>query len=123
MFCSDKTIYVTFVFFELPKSFRQRLYFYRSRFFWQSDDIKKKYRLIKWNIICRPTDQGGLGIEVLDIKNRCLPSKWLFKFLSQEGVRQELLHNKYLRGKTLSQVHAKSNDSSCWKQIPGGVKG
>jgi hypothetical protein len=59
-------------FFELPKGVRKRLDFFRSRFFWQSDQTKKKYRLTRWNIICRPKDQGGLGIEVLDIKNKCL---------------------------------------------------
>jgi hypothetical protein len=91
-------------FFEIPKGVRKILDFCRSRFFWQSDGQKKKYRLTKWNIVCRPKDQGGLGIEVLDIKNRCLLSKWLFKLLSEEGVWQELLSNKYLRSKTLSQV-------------------
>ena len=70
-------------------------------------------------IICRPKDQGGLGTEVLDIKNRCLLSKWLFKLLSEEGVWQELLHNKYLRGKTLSQVQAKPTDSPFWKGLMG----
>jgi hypothetical protein len=48
---------------------------------------RKKYRLNKWNIVCRPKDQGGLEIEVHDIKNRCLLSKWLFKLLSEEGVQ------------------------------------
>jgi hypothetical protein len=43
-------------FFELPKGVRKRLDFYRSRFFWQSDQTKKKYRLSKWNMICRPKD-------------------------------------------------------------------
>jgi hypothetical protein len=55
-------------FFELPKGVRKRLDFYRSCFFWQSDEIKMKYRLTRWNILCHPKDQGGLGIEVLDIK-------------------------------------------------------
>jgi hypothetical protein len=89
-------------FYEIPKGVRKRLDFYRSRFFWQSDSQKKKYRLTMWNIVCRPKDQGGLGIEVLDIKNRCLLSKWLLKLLSEEGVWQEMLSNKYLGSKTLS---------------------
>ena len=67
-------------FFEVPKGVRKRLDVYRSRFFWQSDQHKKKYRLTKWNIIFRPKDQGGLGIEVLDVKNKCLFSKGLYKF-------------------------------------------
>jgi hypothetical protein len=45
-----------------------------------------KRRVPKWNIACRPKDQGGLGIEVLEIKNRCLLSKWLFKLLNEDGV-------------------------------------
>jgi hypothetical protein len=38
--------------------------------FWQSDGHKKKYRLTKWNIICRPKDQGVWGIEVLELKKQ-----------------------------------------------------
>jgi hypothetical protein len=105
--------------FERPKGVRRRLDYYRSRFLWQSDELKKKYRLTKWNIICRPKHQGGLSIEVLAIKNKCLLSKWLFKLLSEEGVWQELLSNKYLHGKTLSQVQAKPNDLPFWKGLMG----
>ena len=57
--------------------------------------------------MCRPKDQGGLGIAVLQTKNKCLLSKWLYKMLNEEGVWQELLINKYLGDKTLSQVQAK----------------
>jgi hypothetical protein len=48
------------------------------------------------NIICWPKDQGGLGIEVLELKNKCLLAKWFFKLLDKQGVWQELIHNKYL---------------------------
>jgi hypothetical protein len=91
--------------------------YYRSRFFWQSDGHKRKYRLTRWNIICRPKDQGGLGIEVLELKNKSLLSKWLFKLFNEEGVWQELLQNKYLHSKTLSQVEAKPVDSPFWKGL------
>ena len=104
-------------FLEIPKGVRKRLDFYRSRFFWQSDEHIKKYRLTKWNIICRPRDQGGLGFEVLDIKNKCLLSKWLFKLMNEQGVWQELLRNKFLYSKTLSQVAAKPLDSPFWKGL------
>ena len=104
-------------FLEIPKGVRKRLDFYRSRFFWQCDQLKRKYRLTKWNIICRPKDQGGLGVEVLEIKNRCLLSKWLFKLLNEEGVWQQLLKNKYFTDKTLSQVQTKPTDSQFWKGL------
>jgi hypothetical protein len=104
-------------FLQVPVGVRKRLDFYRSRFFWQSDETKKKYRLTKWNIICRPRDQGGLGIEVLELKNRCLLSKWLFKILHEEGTWQEILCNKYLSTKTLAQVEVKPTDSQFWKGL------
>jgi hypothetical protein len=39
-------------FFEVPSGFLKKIDFYRSRFYWQSDEHKKKYRLAKWSIIC-----------------------------------------------------------------------
>jgi hypothetical protein len=98
-------------FLEIPKGVQKRLDFYWSCFFWENNQLKRKYRLTRWNIICRPKDQGGLGVKVLDIKNRCLLSKWLYKLLNEEGVWQELLYNKYLQDKSLSQVIAKTTDS------------
>jgi hypothetical protein len=107
-------------FFELPKGVRKRWDFYRSCFFWQNDKTLKKYRLTRWNIIWCPKDQGGLGIEVLDIKNKCFLSKWLFKLLNVEGMWQELLQNKYLKDKTISQVQVKPTNSPFWKGIMSG---
>jgi hypothetical protein len=57
-------------FFEIPKRVMRRLDYFWSRFFWQSDGHKNKYRLTRWNIICRPKGQGGLGIDVLKLKKQ-----------------------------------------------------
>ena len=45
-------------FFQIPKGVLRRLDYFRSRFFWQGDNEKKKYRLAKWSVLCRPKDQG-----------------------------------------------------------------
>jgi hypothetical protein len=82
-----------------------------------TDGHKQKYGLGRWNIICRPKDQGGLGIEVLDIKNQCLLRRWLFKLLNEEGVWQEFLQNKYLHSKSLIEVSVKPNFSPFWKGL------
>jgi uncharacterized membrane protein YobD (UPF0266 family) len=62
-------------FLEIPKGVRKHPDFYHSSFFWQYDEKQKKYILLKWNIVCRPKDQRGLRIEVLEIKNRSSLSK------------------------------------------------
>ena len=68
--------------------------------------------MAKWDIICRPKDQGGLGIENLEVKNKCLLSKWLFKLSSEtEATWAQILRSKYLHSKTLSQVTLRPTDS------------
>ena len=54
---------------------------------------------------------------MLDIKNKFLLSKWLFKLLTGEEVWHELLHNKYIGSKTLAQIEAKPNDSPFGKGL------
>jgi hypothetical protein len=87
--------------------------------FSKSDGHKRKYRLSKWNIICRQNDQGGLGIEVVEIRNRCQLCKWPFKLLNEEGVWQELLENKYLHSKFLAEVTMKPYMTTLpfWKRL------
>jgi hypothetical protein len=59
-------------FFEIPKGVLKILDFYRSRFMWQCAEHKRKYRRARWDVLCRHVTQGGLGIENLKIKNKCL---------------------------------------------------
>jgi hypothetical protein len=94
-------------FFEIPKEVLKKLNHIRSRFFRQGDGYKRKYRLAKWSIMCRPKEQGGLGIMDLETQNKCLLSKWLFKLINEEGIWQQLLQNKYPANKTIAQVEKK----------------
>ena len=91
-------------FFEIPKGVRKKLDYFRSRFFWQSDEHKRKYRLAKWDILFQPKEQGGLGIHNLELKNIALLSKWLFRLLTMEGTWQQIIKNKYLGRKPIVQV-------------------
>ena len=43
-------------FFEISKGVRKKLDYFRSRFFSQSNENKRKYRLAKWSIPCQPKD-------------------------------------------------------------------
>jgi hypothetical protein len=51
-------------------------------------DHKKKYKLAKYGVICRPKDKGGLGVLNLELQNKCLLSKWLFSLINTEGTWQ-----------------------------------
>ena len=88
--------------------------YFQSRFFWQGDCVRKKYRRTKWSVVCCPKHQGGLGIHDLQVKNRALLGKWLFKLLSEDGVWQTLLRRKYVGDRAVSQVLWKPGDSHFW---------
>ncbi len=104
-------------FFEVPKGILEKLDYYRSRFFWQCEEHKKKYRLAKWSILCKPKECGGLGIQNLELQNKCMLSKWLYKLWNEEGVWQNLLRRKYLSKKTLNHVEEKPGDSHFWSGL------
>ena len=55
-----------------------------------------------------------LDRQDLDVQNKCLLSKWLFRLINEDGVWQQLLRNKYLGTKPLSQVEKKPGDSQFW---------
>jgi hypothetical protein len=42
------------------------------------------------------------GIIDLDIQNKCLLSKWIIKLLNEDGIWQQMLKKKYLKGRMLS---------------------
>ena len=45
-------------------------------------------------------------------------SKWLYRLsVENDGMWAQILHNKYLQSKTLSQVTARLNDSPFWKGL------
>jgi hypothetical protein len=69
---------------------------------------------MKWSIICRPKDQGGLEILNLEIRNKCILSKWLYNLINTEGTWQQLIRNKYVRNKSITQVQKRPSDSQFW---------
>jgi hypothetical protein len=101
-------------FFEVPREVLKRLDCYRSKFFWEGEGHKKKYRPTKWSIVCTHKDLGGLGILDLDLQNKCLLSKWLFRLINEVGVWQTILRNKYLKNRTITQVQHQPGDSHFW---------
>jgi hypothetical protein len=41
-------------------------------------------------------------------------SKWIFKQINEDGLWQTILQNKYMRGKTFTQVEHMHGDSHFW---------
>jgi hypothetical protein len=73
-------------FFALPKGVQKKLDYFRSRFYWQGDEQKKKYRLAKWSILCQPKDQGGLEFMICILKILLYLVNGCSSYLPQMGL-------------------------------------
>jgi hypothetical protein len=60
---------------------------YRRHCLWRDKDLQKKNPpLAAWDLVCRPKDQGGLGVLNLAIQNNCLLMKHFHKFYNKADI-------------------------------------
>ena len=57
---------------------------HRGAFYSNAADNRRKYRFVKWKLMCRPKNLVGLGILNTSIMNQCLMIKWWWKIMSAE---------------------------------------
>ena len=63
--------------FQIPASIEQKLNGLMRRFFWTGSKEGRGLALVAWDDICKPTDQGGLGVPHLKTMNVALLTKWV----------------------------------------------
>jgi hypothetical protein len=60
---------------------------FRRHCLWRDKDLQKKNPpLAAWDLVCRPKDQGGLGVLNLTVQNNCLLMKHLHKFYNKADI-------------------------------------
>jgi hypothetical protein len=85
---------------------------HRNRFFWEGQGTKKKYHLVKWQDICQPKGQGGLGVTDTKMMNIALMEKLIWRCFW--GQNEELLWLKLLRAKyRVSDLFSSPNPVGC----------
>jgi len=50
-------------------------------FLWGKEETRKKWALVSWERICKPKNQGGLGLDNLEILNKALGAKLLWRWV------------------------------------------
>lgn len=110
-------IYYYMTMFLLPKTVIVKLDKHRKRFFWQENEGRKRYHLVRWSRICRSKSKGGLGVKDLHKQNVSLLTKWWWKLENQQGLWQEVIWAKYFKKDTVASVKSKFGDSPIWKAI------
>jgi hypothetical protein len=101
----------------LPKTTTKDLDKQRRTFFWQGGSSKKKYRLIKWGIICKSKKKGRLGIKDIRKMNISLLCKWWWRLEKEKGIWEEIVRAKYLKNGVIGNIGHKLDDSPVWADL------
>jgi len=72
--------------FKMPKKVVAQINKIQRRFLWSGKKDNRCTTLIKWEVVQRPKDQGGLGVGDLLIKNVALLFKWWWRYSCEEGA-------------------------------------
>ena len=73
--------------------------------------------MVKWEVMQRPKDYGGLGFIDVRIMNTCLLAKWIDRLERGDNtICGELLRKKYLGEKSIYQVHRRGG-SQFWRGL------
>jgi hypothetical protein len=83
--------------FRFHRTFNGKLVKKQRWFFRQGGSTVRKYHLVKWDLIARPKEKGGLGIKDLEKMNASMLIIWQWKLENKEGLWQKIVRAKYLR--------------------------
>jgi len=110
--------------FTIPVSISQQLEKIMRDFLWSNNEADMGFHWVKWEDICHPKREGGLGIRPLRDMNKALKAKWLWRFAKEDNTLwKNVVELKYgIDG--LGWWSKKSNHPhgvGCWKSIISGL--
>nr|GEZ64061.1 hypothetical protein [Tanacetum cinerariifolium] len=87
-------------------------------FLWNFGDFKRGKARIKWADVCKPKDEGGLGIKSLEVWNIALISKHIWNIIyKKESMWVKWVHVYKLKGRNFWDIPEKEGSSWSWKKI------
>ena len=87
-------------------------------FLWCQGELKKGKAKVSWNNICKPKDQGGLGLKNLQYWNEVLVIKQLWNIAAKkDNLCVKWVNVQKLKGRSIWEVACEKNCSSGWKNI------
>jgi len=82
--------------FKVPGSIYQSIINIQQKFLWGWGKEKRPISWVSWEDVCKPKEEGDLGIMDIQKFNYALLAKWRWRFVSEEKGRwKELLVSKY----------------------------
>ena len=81
----------------IPQSILDKLRRLIFSFLWGSSPKNKKFHLVDWHLLARPTSKGGWGIKHLTWFSLSLRLKSFWHALNSNGIWYQILSAKYMK--------------------------
>uniref|UniRef100_A0A803P8A0 Reverse transcriptase domain-containing protein n=1 Tax=Cannabis sativa TaxID=3483 RepID=A0A803P8A0_CANSA len=82
--------------FKVPKMVLKELEKMMRDFFWEGGDLAGGDHLVAWDEVCKPRAEGGLAIGRLEMRNKGLLMKWLWRFpLESNSLWHKVIKSRY----------------------------
>ncbi|KAJ9673913.1 hypothetical protein PVL29_023454 [Vitis rotundifolia] len=72
--------------FRMPKIAARRLEKLQKDFLWGGGRLERKIHLINWEVVCTQKEKGGVGIRKIDLLNKALLGKWIWRFAFERDI-------------------------------------
>ncbi|XP_042065480.1 uncharacterized protein LOC121808994 [Salvia splendens] len=88
-----------------------------ARFLWGSCDTSRKTHWIKWQTVCLPTDEGGLGIRSLADSVEAFSIKMWWRFREHDSLWAQYMYQKYCSISFPLVAYMSNRFSPMWRRL------
>jgi len=104
--------------FQLPTTISNNIDRVSREFFWKKFNSEKGLPLVAWDKVCRPKNNGGLGLRKSAAVNQAFQGKLAWKILTkQDSLWVRIMRHKYLGQQDFFSAQAKQGASVVWRNI------
>jgi hypothetical protein len=103
-------------FLKMPVKVKKNIVRIQRNFLWGGAmGDKDKISWVSWKDVCRPKEEGGLGVKDLGWFNLALLAKWRWRLLMEDGsLWKKVLEAKYGNVSRLNMTLARGSKPSLW---------
>ncbi|XP_073307112.1 uncharacterized mitochondrial protein AtMg00310-like [Primulina huaijiensis] len=102
----------------IPKSVCEEIERVCSNFWWGVDEGKKMLHWKSWEALCQPKCKGGLGFRHLEIFNKALLAKQIWRIIKNPGsLAARVLKARYFRHQDIMKASLGNNPSYLWRSL------
>lgn len=87
-------------FYKMPQKVMKVLRRIQSDFLWKGSESSCSIHWVSWKEVCKPKEEGGIGIKDMENFNRDLLSKWKWRIINEkEAIWNRIVCHRYITPK------------------------